>query len=168
MQKLVIGMTHNRGFTLIEILIVIVIIGITVGFALLSFGDFGSSRRILFAADQLVNTIKMAQQQAILETSTLGIRFDNSSYQIVKLQNFSQWQPISNKGIFRIHQLPNNAAFFLSTEYKASRGNPEIVINASGDMTPFILNIGTSKDTILTVLKGDHNGSLTFSKAKVR
>lgn len=93
---------NNLGFTLIEILIVLVIIGITFGFALISFGDFGEGRRVLFAAEQLVNTLQLAQQQAILETSTLGLRINNESYQILQLQNNSQWKPISNKGVFKV------------------------------------------------------------------
>jgi general secretion pathway protein H len=109
-------MRNNKGFTLIEIMIVIVIIGITVGFALISFGDFGESRRILFAAEQLMHTMRLAQQQAILESATLGLRIDNTGYQVLQLQNNSDWSPISNKGVFRatyfpqkyIHHIKNN------------------------------------------------------------
>src|SRR6478752_6140292 len=97
-QTLVIGMNKSKGFTLIEMLIVIVIIGITIGFALLSFGDFGASKGILFAAEQLEHTLTLAQQQALLENTTLGLRIDNNSYQILKFDESSNWKPISDKG----------------------------------------------------------------------
>lgn len=164
MQKLVIGMSVSRGFTLIEILVVIVIIGITIGFALLAFGDFGQERRILFFAENMVNSIRLAQQQAILETSTMGIRIDNKSYQILKYQN--GWNSASNKGIFKTVFVPSNAVLNLKTNSHAKSGSPSIIINASGDMTPFTLNVGSLQNPSITILEGKQDGSLTFRKAK--
>lgn len=166
MRRLVIGMTTSKGFTLIEILIVIVIIGITVGFALISYGDFGESRRRMFSLEQLVNTLRLAQQQAILETSTLGLRIDNSSYQILKYKNSTDWSPISNKGIFKVNYFPKNTVIKLTTNNKPPPGTPSIVINSSGDMTPFTLSFGASTDTMDTVLTGRHDGSLNLSMVK--
>ncbi|KTD59199.1 general secretion pathway protein LspH [Legionella shakespearei DSM 23087] len=165
MQKLVTGMTTNRGFTLIEILIVIVIIGITVGFALIAFGDFGESKRILFAADQLGNTLKLAQQQAILEHGTLGLKIDNTSYQILKLHNASEWKPISNKGVFKVHYFPHNTVITLKTNNKASVGAPSIIIGSSGDITPFTLDFGINKENTIVTLTGSANGTLNFITA---
>jgi general secretion pathway protein H len=160
-------MITNRGFTLIEILIVIVIIGITVGFALITFGDFGESRRVLFSAEQLVNTLKLAQQQAVLETSTLGLRIDKNSYQILRFQNASHWEPVSNKGIFKVTYFPQNTVISLKTNNKSLQGSPSIIINSSGDMTPFTLSFGTNKE-MMTTLTGTHNGNLIFSTAKTK
>lgn len=170
MRRLVTGMTINRGFTLIEILIVIVIIGITVGFALIAYGDFGESRRLLFSAEQLVNTLRLAQQQALLESSTLGLNIstntNNSSYQILKFQNSSAWGPISNKGIFKVNYFPKHTMITLKTQYKPAPGAPAIIINASGDMTPFTLTFKTDKDTPVTILTGRHDGSLILNAAQ--
>lgn len=162
MRKLVTGMRNNRGFTLIEIMIVIVIIGITVGFALIAFGDFGESKRILFSAEQLTSTLRLAQQQAILETSTLGLRIDNTSYQILQLQDNAQWQPISNKGIFKMTYFPKNTFITLNTDSHPKTGTPSIIINASGDLTPFTLSFGSNKENKLAVLVGSRNGNLQF------
>lgn len=161
-------MTTNKGFTLIEILIVIVIIGITIGFALIAFGDFGESRRILFSAEQLASTLKLAQQQAILETSTLGLRIDNNGYQILKFQNPSSWVPISNKGIFKFTYFPKNTVLTFKTNTKFSPNSPAIIINASGEMTPFTLGFSTNKETVMTLLIGNRDGSLAFSSAKTK
>ena len=168
MQKLVTGMPINRGFTLIEILIVIVIIGITVGFALIAFGDFGQNRRLQFSAEQLSNTLRLAQQQALLETTTLGLRIDNISYQILKFQASSGWNPISTKGVFKMTYFPKNTVITLKTANTPPPDIPTVVINSSGDMTPFTLSIGTSKDTVVITLKGFHNGHLILNEVKKR
>ncbi|CAM2904604.1 type II secretion system minor pseudopilin GspH [Legionella anisa] len=153
----------NQGFTLIEILIVLVIIGITFGFALIAFGDFGESRRILFSAEQLVNTLRLAQQQAILGTSTLGLRIDNNGYQVFQLYNNAQWKPISDKGVFKMTYFPQDTHIILKTSNSTPAGAPPIIISSSGDMTPFTLNFGSKQDNNLALLIGKRNGELQFN-----
>lgn len=155
-------MITKQGFTLIEILIVIVIIGITVGFALIAFGDFGASRRLQFAAEQLANTIKLSQQQAILESSTLGLRVDNTGYQILKFQN-TTWNPISNKGIFKLTYFPSNTTINLITTNAPSIGTPAILIHSSGDLTPFTIEFAINKNPVTTTLTGSQNGELKLT-----
>ena len=158
MQKLVIGMPANQGFTLIELLVVLVIVGITLGFALVSFGDFGQSRQSLMAIDQFVNTVSLAQQQAILESSTLGIRIQDNAYQILKYQP-PHWVRISNKGLFSAHQFPAHTQLQLTPMRTAKKGQPQIIINSSGDLTPFQINIGSNNHHMKT-LTGRHDGNL--------
>lgn len=159
-------MPKNKGFTLIELLIVLIIIGITISFALLAYGDFGASRRIQFAAEQLVHHLKLAQQQAILESGTLGIRIDNSSYQILRFKNNKQWMTISNKGIFKMVYFPEHTVINLKTSIKPALKSPSIVINSSGDMTPFTLNIGTQSNPTLAIILGKHNGQISLTAVK--
>lgn len=155
---------QNKGFTLIEILIVIVIIGITVGFALISFGDFGQGRSVLFSAEQLANTLQLAQQQAILEANTLGLRIDNNGYQILKFQE--RWKPISNKGIFKVIHFPKNTLVNLKTTNHPPIGTPSIILYASGDMTPFTLILGTPQEHVIATIKGHHNGNIQINPVK--
>lgn len=162
MQRLVTGMRNNQGFTLIEIMIVLVIIGITFGFALIAFGDFGESKRVLFAAEQLVNNMRLAQQQAILETSTLGLRIDNYSYQILQLHGNSKWQELSHTGVFKINYFPKNTLLILKTNHQTKAGAPSIIINSSGGLTPFTLNFNSNKENTAT-LTGNQNGDLKLT-----
>ncbi|PWY56080.1 type II secretion system protein GspH [Legionella qingyii] len=153
----------NQGFTLIEILIVLVIIGITFGFALIAFGDFGESRRILFSAEQLMNTLRLAQHQAILETSTLGLRINNTGYQVLQLNNNTQWKAISDKGVFKMTYFPKDTHITLKTINPTPVGAPAIIISSSGELTPFTLNFGSKKDNNLALLIGKRNGELKFN-----
>lgn len=158
-------MRRDKGFTLIELLVVIVIIGITIGFALISFGDFGDSKRIIFAAEQLQNTIRLAQQQAIFENSTLGLRIDNKSYQILKFQNLAHWSAIPSKSLFKVHYFPTDLVISIKTNFKAKAQEPVIIINPSGETTTFVLTFGTRAVKTIAVLSGKNNGELFFKTA---
>ena len=158
-------MSKNKGFTLIEILIVIVIIGITVGFALIAFGDFGESKRILFAAEQFENILHLAQQEAILENNTFGLRIDNKNYQILKFIPPSKWQTSAAKNLYKPHSFPKNMVIKLSTSFKARKNGPSIIIDSSGDLSAFTLTFGSDKEQTIATLTGSENGDLNFTKA---
>ena len=153
------------GFTLIEILVVLAIIGITLGMTILAFGDFGASRRIEMEAEQLQNMIKLAQQQAILESGTLGIDITQTGYQVYRFIPPSTWKPISKPSIFKLHTFPRDTLLRLTVPFKAPDNVPDIIINATGDLTPFTLELGMKKAPPLVTLYGQQNGNLELRKA---
>jgi general secretion pathway protein H len=165
MLKLVIGMQNKPhtayGFTLIEILVVVLIVGITMGFALLAFGDFGSSKRIMMAAEQFVNYVKFVQQEAILETSTLGVRIQQNNYEALRFQPPANWQSMPKTNVFRQQHFPTNATLQLEGSLHKT-GSPQIIINSSGDITPFRLNIGSENKANIVMVVGSSNGSVNI------
>lgn len=162
MLKLVTGMNINKGFTLIELLVVLVIIGITLGFAVVAFGDFGGSKKIIYAGEQVEHLLSFAQQQAILENSTLGLKIDNSSYQIVKFKH-NKWSIVPSKQLlFKIHLLPQGTIVSLKSSRTNSK-NPKIIINPTGETNVFTLVFGTAKQENIAHLSGKGNGELVFS-----
>lgn len=164
MLKLVIGM-QNKGFTLIEILVVILIIGITIGFTLLSFGDFGVSRRITMTAEQLVNYVKLTRQQAILASATYGIQVDQSGYQMLRFQAPHSWQPLSHEAIFKHQPFPKHTVVQFANKVLMA-DHPQIVINPTGDLTPFVLYLGTKSQPKLVTIVGEDNGTITLTQGK--
>ncbi len=165
MQKLVTGMQNNgesaNGFTLIEILVVVLIIGITIGFALLAFGDFGSKRRILMSAEQFVNYVKFVQHQAIMETSTLGISVNQNNYQVLRFQAPSTWQTMPKKSIFHQQHFPDHAVVRFENTIQKNR-NPQIIITPSGDMTAFKLYFNSTSEENITSVVGESNGAIAL------
>lgn len=156
----------DYGFTLIEILVVVIIIGITIGFALLALGDFGASRRAVVAAEQLSSYIKLVQQRAILETNTLGITINKEGYGTYRFDH-GTWQPMPVKGIFHWRNFPNNIIAKLhSNSTNNSFKNPDIVINSVGDMTEFAVDFATSPKNNIVTLLGEHDGQLIVQQTK--
>lgn len=165
MLKLVTGMQNSsdcsRGFTLIEILVVVLIVGITIGFALLAFGDFGSKRRIVMATEQFVNYVKLVQHQAILETSTLGISVDHNNYQVLRLNSTAGWQSMAEKSVFHQQHFPESTIVRFDN-LENTKKNPQIIINSSGDMTAFTLTISSGKEIDIANIMGKSNGAVVI------
>ncbi len=76
---------RSRGFTLIEIMLVIVIIGCAVGVVVLSIPGVGGSgdRDLKSLSEQLTASIRMAAEQSVLEGRTIALRVDDSGYQFL-------------------------------------------------------------------------------------
>lgn len=151
-----------EGFTLIEILVVILIISITLTFAMLSFGDFGQKRKILATAQQFANYVKLVKEQAIIESSTLGIRINQNGYEVLRLQESNQWQPMP-QSIFHAHTFPKQIKSLFKTKNK--KNNQWIIFSATGDMTPFELKLGTSEEQNIVTLIGYTNGLIKLRTA---
>lgn len=164
--KLVTGMLdkmarkNNQGFTLIEMMIVLVIISITVSFAMLSFGDFGGKRRMRVNAEQFVHYVKLAQQQAVLETSTLGIAIDNNQYRLLRFSPLSnKWEPL-NKSRLKPRTF-SEKVFLDSPAIPHKKNSPDIIVQASGDITPFKIDLSTTQTPMLSVI-GNQQGEIVI------
>lgn len=176
MRRLVIGMPHDKrrwhhkivnhvsrtkGFTLIEILVVILIIGITFSVALLAFGDFGASRKIRSAAEGFAQFLQVTHERALLESTTLQIQLKQTGYTIQRLNAQNRWQPLKNT-YYRPHSLPPKT--IISVAYGSKKPDQLVIImSASGDMTPFKVHFGSAEKTRMATVIGNENGSISFN-----
>lgn len=158
-QNVVIGMRNKtQGFTLVEILVVVLIIGISLGFVLLSVGHFGQDQRLKLAADQFMQDLKFVQQQAILESSTLGIAVTKDSYQLLRFKPPHTWQAFTTKALLKQRSFPQHTHAHFQGRLKAE---PQIVIHSSGELDPFILQLSSSKKSIQII--SQRNGNLALN-----
>jgi len=155
--------TTKSGFTLIEILVVLVILGITASVALLAFGDFGESRRVEAEAQRFVQKVRLIRHQAILEATTYGMKITPTSYQIFRFSPPNTWTPATST-LLKPYQFPPKILLYLniqSTNKKTSKKN-WVVFQASGEITPFSINFGLKQQPNIAHVVAEDNGTTFF------
>jgi general secretion pathway protein H len=157
----------THGFTLLELLVTLVIIGIVVSMATLSLGT-SETQQVEEAGDRLMALIELAKEEALFNAQELGIVFWQSGYAFMRLEN-QQWKPLTVDSELRPRSLPEGLSIYLRLEglevelprAMGDRRQPQVFILSSGEVTPFQAEIGTS-DVFIT-LSADPLGNLSFA-----
>ncbi len=161
MLKSATGKSNQAGFTLIEILVVIVIIGIMMTIALLSFGDFGKSKELRLLNDRLASLIEFTRIRAIITANSYKLDINQHGYTFYKLTRSSKatsWQVMTANKVLKPGHFGNQ------TEVKLNVDSPyqsqEILIQPNGFITPFVLKTRVNKTKAFIVLSGSANGEI--------
>jgi type II secretion system protein H len=96
-----------RGFTLVEILVVVLIIGIISAAVLLSVNLTGRDQDLEHESDRLLSLVNYAREQAELQTREYGVLFHDDSYQFVAYDvRRGLWREIYEDETLRLRKLP--------------------------------------------------------------
>ncbi len=133
-----------RGFTLIELMVVLVIIGIVVTFVTLSIGADPQAKNVETEARRLAALMELASEESVLHSSELAIRFTDTDYAFFSLQN-GQWQTLEDDPQLRQRQLPHGMSMKLTLDEappfdltaEKDEQPPQVFLLSSGEMTPF-------------------------------
>lgn len=169
------------GFTLVEILVVIVIVGTVVSIAMLSFGVLGTDRELQTEARRFASLLEMARDEAAMQSREFGIEIMTGAYRFVEYDGLTgRWADVPGDDTLRLRTLPEDEEFELYIEDKRIRLDenaaqfedpdekygmssikpyaPHLLIYSSGDATPFELRIVRAFDDQRVVLRGDAFG----------
>jgi general secretion pathway protein H len=103
-----------RGFTLIEILVVVLIIGIISAGVLLSVNLTGRDRDLEQEGDRLLSLVNYAREQAELQTREYGVIFHDDGYQFVAYDaRRGLWREVYEDEALRLRKLPAGLDFKL-------------------------------------------------------
>ena len=161
----------NAGFSLLELLVVIVIIGIAVSFATLAFGD-NQADRMSHKSQQLGALIDLAKEQAIFSSQELGLLFTKDSYSFYKMESavgkdkkeVTVWRAIENDRILTKRTLPDGLEYELLLEgvqvafaaSKLKEITPHVFILSDGSISPFELKLTDKSDHTFTMVMAEN------------
>ncbi len=127
----------SDGFTLIELMVVIVIISVILSFAMLSIGDGGISRKLEIETQRFSSLVQLASEESIMQAKEMGLAFEKNAYHFYVLHG-DKWQSAQND-IFRPRTMPPGIEIDISLEGIPIEENekPQLFILSSGELTPF-------------------------------
>jgi general secretion pathway protein H len=146
------------GFTLLEILVVIVIIGVMVSMATLSVGLLGGDRQSEEEARRVWAVIGQAREEAELQAIDLALFVGTTDYEFLRFDTRrNQWLPVVDDKLYAQRTLPEGLRFRLwmegreivlkpglpdrSKKDESEKWPPQLTVLSSGDVVPFELQI---------------------------
>jgi general secretion pathway protein H len=160
------GVSRQRGFTLIELMVVLVIVGVILTFVALSAGGDSRAEEMEREARRLLALLELASEEAVLRNEQLAVRFGESDYEFMILDQ-GQWTPLSDDRPLRPRELPPGVRLRLELEdnpppslVAEDSESPQVFLLSSGEMTPFILTFSAEETEKNFVVKASLLGRL--------
>jgi general secretion pathway protein H len=142
----------DAGFTLLELLVVIVIIGIITSMAVISVNVLGGDHEMQQEAERLQAILLQTREDAVMQSRDIGMRLDETSYEFLQYDGRTgKWVAIENDPLLRPRTLPDGLRLGLRVEDRnvqlkpmqaaTDRDpiSPQIVLQAAGEIVPFDL-----------------------------
>jgi general secretion pathway protein H len=139
-----------RGFTLLEIMVVVVIIGMVSAVVVLKIGGNNHDTQLEQEAQRLDALFDYVREQAELQTRDYGFRINDSGYSFVVFDTLAnQWRPVDEDDALRDRDLPDDIQSQVVVEGRTivldrkkkdkevEDFSPQILIFANGDLSSF-------------------------------
>ncbi|MDM8560407.1 type II secretion system minor pseudopilin GspH [Candidatus Parabeggiatoa sp. HSG14] len=159
-----------KGFTLIEIMVVMVIIGVILGFATLSIGDGGQARKLEQEVQRLASLLTLASEEAIMQAKEMGVYFEKEGY---RFYENGQVLTMQQDDLFRPRILPSGIQTEIRLEGEPvilnnTKNEPQLWLLSSGEFTPFeVIFTVESDETLRYRLTGTVTGIMNIQRDEV-
>lgn len=179
----------HAGFTLVEVMVVVIIIGVMATFAGLSIGSRVNEDKLETEARRAEAILKLASEEAEAKGIEIGIRFTEGGYRLLTLDANRKWQDYEANGPLRRRsfaspfalsllvdgrptrlppeltaeqerELAESAVLKSTREDDAQRLTPQVLLLSSGEITPFVLQMSAPGLTVRYRIEADALGRI--------
>jgi general secretion pathway protein H len=147
---------RSRGFTLVEILVVVVIMAVVISLTVLSIGVTGRDSQLDEESRRIEGLVDLLHERALLEGRDFGLRIEPTAYEFVVYEpTRDRWLSLNQESEYRRRDLPKGVSFQLEMDSQVvvlkpleqslsgsdPPPGPQVAIAASGEGTPFRLTL---------------------------
>jgi general secretion pathway protein H len=144
----------HAGFSLLELLVVVVIIGLLAGAVTLSIGALGNDRELEEETRRLRGVIDLLHEESLMQSRDYGVMFTATGYRFY-VYDYQQlvWVVPQADRLLEQHTLPPQLSLSLVLdgrdvplernfeEQDIENAAPQIMLLASGEVTPFTIEV---------------------------
>ena len=157
---------RNRGFTILEILVVVAIISLSVTVILLNLSLSRPDRELGEHAQRLSKTMQLLMQEAILDDKNFALSVVPSGFLVLQYDG-AEWQQTEDpflKSLQQKHDYVDELVIDRNVVAidKKDRPDPHILILSSGEMTPFQWDIKDGENRFSVRLLSNMLGRITI------
>lgn len=170
--------SKSGGFSLLEVLVVVTIIGIFAGAAVLYIGITGRDREIEREMLRLGSLVELLREEALMQGRDYGLLFTETGYRFyIYDHTLASWvEPVGDR-LLRERALPQPLTFTLLLEDRSVRladrfdealvaqPEPQVFVLSSGELTPFTAAIGRDLAPARFTLTAELDGKLAIASA---
>lgn len=171
---------RSQGFTLVEILVVVVIMAIVIAMAVLSIGVTGRDQQLDQESMRIEGLLSLLHDRALIEGRDFGMRLEPTAYEFVFYDTrLAQWTHFDQEREFRHRKLPKGLSLQLQLDSvqvvlkpidpnlidNTAPPPPQVAIAASGDATPFRLTVVRDDTQARASVTSDATGKLAIESS---
>jgi len=170
---------RNKGFTLVEILIVLVIMAVVISMTVLTVSSTARDSQLDEESRRIEGLVGLLHDRALFEGRDFGLRIEPTAYEFVVYDTRrNRWMMMDQEREYRHRQLPKGITFQLELDSQLvvikpidrtlatdDLPGPQVAIAASGEGTPFRLTLQRDATQAKAAVDGDSLGKITREKS---